>query len=336
VLATDFQSALDNLAVDHILLDIDSEGGQVDGIMELADIIREGSARKPVTAYIGNLGASGAYWLASAAPRVAMSRAAFAGSIGVVANIRDNREAQAKQGVRTWEIVSSISPRKRPDPATDEGYAQIQTMVNSLGDLFVEQVAKFRGVTADKVKSDFGQGGLLPAGQAVGAGMADEITNFEPLVARLAAGPSARAYITVKETPMNDPTPAPAPLPPTSAAAPDAAAPAASPNPPVAAAPMSERQRMLAIVRSEEAQGRENQANILALETDVSVELCRRILAAGPLPTMHTNPLEAAMRQVPNPQVGPNDGQEQNSPQAEAQRILAFVPKERRARAINE
>jgi hypothetical protein len=217
--------------------------------------------------------------------------------------------------------------------ATEAGRAQILEMVDSLGELFAGRVAQFRNVSVDKVKSDFGQGKMLIARQAVAAGMADEISSFEPLVARLAATASPRAYISVKETTMENPTdspPAPAPAP---VAMP---APAAAAAPAIPAVPaMTERQRILAIQSSEEGKGREILANLLAFEFDFSVEDCRRIMAAAP-PGAKGNPLEAAMRQVPNPRIGPGTGEDNNSPQAEAQRILAFVPKERRVRAANE
>ena len=51
-LGLDFQAALDDPAISNILLNINSPGGQVDGINEMADHIRAGNAIKPVTAYV--------------------------------------------------------------------------------------------------------------------------------------------------------------------------------------------------------------------------------------------------------------------------------------------
>jgi signal peptide peptidase SppA len=352
-LATDLRSVADNPLITHIVLNIDSPGGQVNGIQEFADQVREVTAIKPVVAYIDGMGASGAYWIASAASRIVLNESSLVGSIGVVASVRDNRAAQERQGIKQYEIVSSKSPFKRPDASTEAGRAQILEVVDALAEVFINRVAGFRGITADDVLARFGQGKLIPAQQAMAAGMADEIFSFEPLVARLAAETSPRALITVsaKETSTMTPTTTtqqPPAAPPTAPAAiaptPPPPAPAAAPAPtpaPVAAAPtppppMTERQRISAILTCPEAQGREGLAQMLALETEESVEVARRILGASPkavagMSAPAPNALAAEMAKLKNPQVGPDGGSaNDDSPQAEASRVLAFVSPARR------
>jgi signal peptide peptidase SppA len=326
-LATDLTAAADNPAVDQILLNIDSSGGQVDGVMELADMVRATNAKKPVTAYVDGLAASGAYWIASAASRIVTSESGFLGSIGVVASITDNRAAQERQGVKRYEIVSSQSPFKRPDPATEAGRSQILEVVNSLADLFIGRVAQFRNVSVERVANDFGQGKIVPARQAIAAGMADEISGFEPLVARLAAAnASPRAIpIAAGEESMAEPT--------TTA---PAAAEASQPTPAAAAPAVTDRQRIDAILNCEEAKGREQLAQKLALKTDHDLETCRELLRAVPVAAAPpANPFAAAMAAVPNPKVGTGSGDSVDPAQAEAQRILQFVPKDRRVPQVS-
>ena len=184
-LALDFQAAIDDPAISNIMLNINSPGGQVDGISELADRIRAGNAVKPVTAYVSSMGASGAYWLAAAAGKIVANESAFLGSIGVIASISDNRGAQERQGVKRYEIVSSQSPMKNQDPGTDAGRSAIQTQVDSIAQLFIERMAKFRGVSVEKVSTDFGKGGVFSARDAIAAGMADNLGDYEGLVAQL-------------------------------------------------------------------------------------------------------------------------------------------------------
>ncbi|MCU7813133.1 MAG: S49 family peptidase [Candidatus Thiodiazotropha sp. (ex Notomyrtea botanica)] len=103
-LTNDFiQADVDN-QVQRIILDIDSPGGQANGISELAAMIR--NADKPVTAYVGGTGASAAYWLASAADHVVLSDTALVGSIGVVGTYRPGDKNEIK-------IISSQSPLSR-------------------------------------------------------------------------------------------------------------------------------------------------------------------------------------------------------------------------------
>jgi signal peptide peptidase SppA len=330
-LAADFQSALDSGSVKQILLNVNSPGGQVDGIQELADLIRAGSSQKPVTAYVDGLAASGGYWLAAAAPTIIAAESSLLGSIGVVASVRDNRSAQERQGVRTYEIVSSKSPYKRPDASTDEGRAVILEMVDALAEIFIGRMAAFRSTTVENVEQKFGQGKTLIASRAVAAGMADEIGSFEPLVARLAAAESTprAVFVSAKENLMEDTTtPVPAPA---------AAAPAPAPAIPPAAPPVNERERIAAILTAPEAEGREQLARHLALSTDLTPEGARAILAASPkaaaaTPAPPANPLAVEMGRLKNPDVGVRGPDVDDSPAAEASRVLAFVPAARKVR----
>ena len=173
---------MDDPQVQRIVLAINSPGGQIDGINELANMIRAANQTKQVTAYVDGLAASGAYWLASAAGRIVADETAQLGSIGVLATVVDDRAAEEKHGVKRYEIVSSQSPLKRTDPGTDQGRAQIQQMVDALAAVFIDKVAKFRGTGGAKVERDFGQGAVMPASAAVSVGMADALGSLEELL----------------------------------------------------------------------------------------------------------------------------------------------------------
>lgn len=181
VLAKDITAAAENPKVKHIVMKFDSGGGQAAGIDELASLIKEARAKKPVIAYVDDMAASAAYWLSSACDHIACAKTGMVGSIGVVYGFSLRKD----DGVERVEIVSSVSPKKRPDVRTDEGKAQIQAWADRLGHVFVEEVATNRGVTVDEVLSNFGQGDLLIAQDALNAGMIDEITTFEALLRSL-------------------------------------------------------------------------------------------------------------------------------------------------------
>ena len=180
VLARDFNAALEDPAVSAIVLNIDSPGGQATGIAEFAHMVRAGTDRKPVVAYVDGTAASAAYWIASAAKRVVMSKTAMVGSIGAVVAIDTTR---AKAGV--VEIVSAQSPKKRADVSTDEGRAQIQALIDAMAQVFIDDVAANRGVSVEKVLADFGQGDMRLGATAVTLGMADQIGTLEQLLAEL-------------------------------------------------------------------------------------------------------------------------------------------------------
>lgn len=176
---TAVNTAVNDESVDNILLDINSPGGMVSGVSELASTIK--SAGKPTTVYSTDMLASAAYWVASAADEIVLADTAKAGSIGVVTTIYVYDDPEE------FEIVSTQSPNKRVDPRTEEGKAEIQRIVDELADIFISAVASNRNVSKDTVINDFGNGGVLIGAKAVSAGMADRLGTFNSTIAGLAS-----------------------------------------------------------------------------------------------------------------------------------------------------
>lgn len=181
VLATDIQAALDNPAVTAIVLNIDSPGGVASGINELAELIYQGRSQKRIAAYIGGSGASGAYWLASAAHEIVIDETAIAGSVGVVVEAVVDKEG----GAKTYQIVSRNAPNKRPDLSTEEGRAKVAETVDALEDVFVAKVARNLGVDAESVPGMGDHGGLRVGAAAVDAGLAHRLGSLEGLITEL-------------------------------------------------------------------------------------------------------------------------------------------------------
>jgi ClpP class serine protease len=127
------------------------------------------------------MAASAAYWLASQAGEIVIERAASVGSIGVVATV-SKQEAAGSDGRRSYEIVSSGAPLKRPDPSTDEGKAAIQEQIDAIEKSFIADVARGRKVSAGVVRSEFGRGGMVSGEAAISAGMADKIGTLESVL----------------------------------------------------------------------------------------------------------------------------------------------------------
>ena len=177
MLAREITTAVENPAVSHIVLNVDSPGGQAAGISELASLIKQAGEVKPVVGYVDDLAASAGYWIVSACNHIAASKTAMVGSIGAVYTF-----SIIDDGSEKIEIVSSVSPKKRPDIQTESGRNQIQAWADKLGEIFVEDVASNRGVTTEYVLDNFGKGDLLIGHDALSVGMVDEITTFENLI----------------------------------------------------------------------------------------------------------------------------------------------------------
>lgn len=186
-LATDFQTALDDPKVKAIVFNVDSPGGEANGINELSDMIHAARGKKPIKAYGGGSVASGAYWVASAADELVVDDTALMGSIGVVVEVLTR---EAREGEKRWTITSRNAPNKRPDISTEEGRAEISKTIDALGDVFVAKVARNLGVDADKVPAMGDHGGLMVGAAAVKAGLAHRLGSLETLIAEL-AGPAS-------------------------------------------------------------------------------------------------------------------------------------------------
>jgi ClpP class serine protease len=197
VLATDFRTALDDVLVRAIVFDINSPGGTASGIHELANMIFEARGRKPIIAYGGGQVASAAYWIGSAADELVVDAISPVGSIGAKLSILDTSQRDAKAGVRQIEIVSSQSPDKVLDVNQDEGRAKVQKIVDDLAGVFVEAVARNRGVTTETVLADYGRGGMMVGQAAVDAGLADRLGSLDSVLSELIAArdPQRRSFI---------------------------------------------------------------------------------------------------------------------------------------------
>jgi ClpP class serine protease len=179
-LTSEFMALQKNPSVHTIALLMDSPGGAVTGISDFASLVR--ASEKPTIGFTW-MAASAAYWIVAATDTIVSSETGIVGSIGAVMSMVDTTEADRKKGIRTIEIVSSQSPFKRVNVDTPEGYAVKQKFVDDLAEVFVGSVAMDRGVSREKVLSDFGQGGLKVAAEAASIGMVDKVMSLGEFIA---------------------------------------------------------------------------------------------------------------------------------------------------------
>lgn len=258
IMRRDLQAAADNPKVRAILLNVDSPGGEVNGGNELAEAIYALRGKIPIVAYVGGTGASMAYWIASAADKIIIDKTAMLGSIGAqVAFV----EREPAKGETRYRFVSSVSPNKNADISTDEGAKGMQAVVDAMGQVFVDTVARNRGVATETVLSDFGKGGIFVGQAAVEAGLADGLGTFESVLADLSA--SARKGARKGAT-MSDET--------FTAEQRDAAA---------ASARKAERERVSGLTAIAHAHGVPTAELTAAIDNDVTVAAFALQVAAG-------------------------------------------------------
>ncbi|HET6606737.1 MAG TPA: S49 family peptidase [Rhodopila sp.] len=161
--------------VEGIALDIDSPGGEVAGCFDLVDEIYGLRGEKPIWAILDEVAYSAAYAIASAADRILVPRTGGVGSIGVVCCHTDWSKALAGAGVKVTFI--QYGDRKTDGaaekPLSDEALERFQADIDAMGELFVETVARNRGMSAEEVRST--QAGTYLGREGVSLGLADDV-----------------------------------------------------------------------------------------------------------------------------------------------------------------
>lgn len=156
------REAEDNPDVDSIVFDMDTPGGEISGLDEVAQLIAD-SKKKTVAVNHGMMASAG-YWLASACDEIyATSASVETGSVGVLIAGYDISKALDERGMRKVVIVSENAPDKYASLEDKKGIEILQDRVNALERIFHARVAAGRGTTTDDVKERYGRGRVLVA-----------------------------------------------------------------------------------------------------------------------------------------------------------------------------
>lgn len=191
-LTSQIREAAANPDVRTLVLDIDSPGGSVAGISELAREVLATRTRKPVIASINYTGCSSAYWLASACTEIVAAPSASLGNIGVYAIHEDISEALAQAGIKqTWISEGKYKIEgNETEPLTEVAAAAIKARVREHYDRFVTDVAAGRGVKPSAVRGGYGEGRPVGSDEALSLGMIDRIATLDETLARLSTAAS--------------------------------------------------------------------------------------------------------------------------------------------------
>jgi signal peptide peptidase SppA len=182
-----YQQALADPSVAQILIDIDSPGGSVYGVDELADTIYGARGQKPVIGIANSLCASAAYYIGSACSELYCTPSGEVGSIGVYTAHQDISKMLAEDGINV-ELISAGKYKTEGNPygpLTDEARAAIQQSVNGYYNMFTKAVARGRGVPVAQVRDGMGQGRCLSASDALAQNMVDGVMSFDDVVAKM-------------------------------------------------------------------------------------------------------------------------------------------------------
>lgn len=182
-----FRDAMADDSISGIIFSVDSPGGSVFGVEELATEIYKARGRKEVVAVASSQAASAAYWLATAADSLVVTPGGEVGSVGVFAQHQDLSAYYEREGVRT-SLISAGRFKTEGSPFQalgEEARTAIQERVNEYYSAFTRSVARQRGVTVEAVRNGFGEGRVVGSRKAIELGMADRVGTLESEIERM-------------------------------------------------------------------------------------------------------------------------------------------------------
>lgn len=267
------QSAMNDPGTHSVILDLSSPGGEAIGAFETAEMVRQLAAKKRTVAVVNGMACSAAYAIASGANEIVTTETGVSGSIGVVLLHADYSEALAGEGIKpTLIFAGAHKVDGNPfEPLSKAVKADMQAEIDAFYQQFLATVAKGRGARTTAEAARKTEARTFIGADAVKAGLADRVGTFESVLKDLIKNPKSSKSPKGNRTMEDDSTR-------------------------VAAA--DERARIAAILKSPEAAGREAQAQMLALDTDMTPDQASKLLSTFPKKSAG---LTFAERQANNP-----------------------------------
>lgn len=178
----------DNDNIKAVVLFINSPGGGVAASQELYHAVMDLRAAKPVVASMGEIAASGGYYVACAADSIVALEGTITGSIGVIATFLRTEELYHKIGLEVTVLKSGKykdigSPHREMSPDEKE---YMGALLDRVYDQFIEAVSEGRGMDRERVRT-LAEGRLYSGAEAQEAGLVDRIGTFDDAVTLAAA-----------------------------------------------------------------------------------------------------------------------------------------------------
>lgn len=193
--------AEDDKRVKAVILKVDSPGGEVLASDEIAREIRDfqNTTRKPVVVSMGNLAASGGYYVSAPCRWIVANEMTITGSIGVIMSGLNYRGLMDKVGLqpnvyKSGKFKDMLSGSREPSEVPAEEREMVQSLINEVYGKFTNVVATGRGAAYKANGSEgralakdwnsFADGRVLSGEQAYNLGFVDELGNFDNAVDR--------------------------------------------------------------------------------------------------------------------------------------------------------
>ncbi|GAB6179296.1 hypothetical protein JCM14036_06150 [Desulfotomaculum defluvii] len=183
-IVSELKEARENPDIKAVILKLNTGGGTVVGSDEIGrEVERVRKAGKVVVAAMGEMAASGGYWVSCKADKIVANPGTFTGSIGVIMQLTEMEDLFKKLGIEVNNITTGPykdmgSSNKELSPAEREIF---QALVNDTYEEFIKVVAEGRKMDPVKVRK-LADGRIYTGKQAKQLGLVDELGDFNDAV----------------------------------------------------------------------------------------------------------------------------------------------------------
>jgi signal peptide peptidase SppA len=179
--------AISQPGVKSILLNMNTPGGAVSGISDMADTLKAVAQHFPMHAHASSSACSGGYWLSCAADSISASSLAEIGSIGVIAVMRSYYEYYKSMGIenvvlRQGEFKALGNPY---EPITEAAKKATLDQMGVVYDTFLNLVSESRNIPVQKLKDTAAEGRVFFGQDAIKVGLIDKISSFDQVLAEM-------------------------------------------------------------------------------------------------------------------------------------------------------
>ena len=182
--AEEFRELREDDSIKAIVLRVNSPGGSATASEVILREILLTKKKKPVIVSMGNVAASGGYWIAAGADQIFAEETTITGSIGVFGLLSNIKEIANENGV-TWDVVKTgefadINSNVRPK--TEAELAIYQQSVDKTYKLFLKKVSRYRNLPVEKVRQ-IARGRVWSGKEAINIGLVDRLGGLESAIA---------------------------------------------------------------------------------------------------------------------------------------------------------
>lgn len=187
-------------SIKGVLIELNSPGGSVVASREISMAVRD--MEKPTICWMGDVAASGAYWIASACDTIVADPLTLTGSVGVTASYLQFAGTLEKYGV-TYERFVSGEQKDSGSPfrnTTEEERDSMDRLVSEIFRYFLEDVVKNRNLDDEAVEK-IKDGGLFLGKDAKEIGLVDELGTWHDAkdIAKSRTGTAYPEYVEIQK-----------------------------------------------------------------------------------------------------------------------------------------